>query len=68
MLKANIGQLMKNLDGKTMNKNQILDFDVEYKRRRSEYLESVKINNSFIKAELAFNVTRFINEERTHGY
>ena len=62
VLKANIGQLMKNLDGKTMNKNQILNFDVEYKRRRNEYLESVKINNSFIRAELAFNVTRFINE------
>ena len=62
MLKANIGQLMKNLDGKTMNKDQVLDFDVEYKRRKSEYLKSVKMNNSFIKAELAFNVTRFINE------
>ena len=45
-----------------MNKDQVLDFDVEYKRRKSEYLKSVKMNNSFIKAELAFNVTRFINE------
>ena len=60
VLKANICQLLENLDGKALKK--ILGYEVEYKKRKREYLKSVKINNSFIKAELAFNVTKFINE------
>ena len=60
VLKANICQLLENLDGKALKK--ILGYEVEYKKRKREYLKSVKINNSFLKAELAFNVTKFINE------
>ena len=55
-------QILKNLDGKKLKKTEALNYEKEFQRRKKEYLKSVTENNYFIKAELDFSVTSFIDE------
>ena len=43
-------------------KSETLNYEKEFKKRKKEYLISVSENNSFIKAELDFTSTMFIDE------
>ena len=54
--------MLKNIDGKSLIKSETFDYEKEYEKRKTNYLTSVKINNSFIKAELDFNCTKFLCE------
>ena len=55
-------QNLINCDGKTLKKGTSLSFVREFKSRRAAYLKLVTEENSFIKAELAFNATSFVDE------
>ena len=55
-------QNLINCDGKTLKKGTSLSFVREFKTRRAAYLKLVTEENSFIKAELAFNATSFVDE------
>ena len=60
--KADLTQSLKNNDGKYLLKPKTLNYEKEYEARKSSYLTSVTKNNSFIKAELDFNCTKFLRE------
>ena len=63
VLKADLTQSLKNIDGKSLIKPETLNYEKEYEARKSNYLTSVpKKNNSFIKAELDFKCTKFLCE------
>ena len=51
-----------NISGKHLNKTKVFDYDKEYESRRKSYLKSVSENNSFIRAELDFVATPFIDK------
>ena len=55
-------QPLQNLDGKKLQETETLNFDKEFRKRQSEYLDFVTEENSFIKAPLNFNATIFIYE------
>ena len=61
-MKSDKVQILKNLDGKKLKKNETLSYEKEFQRRKKDYLKSVTENNSFIKAELDFSITSFIDE------
>ena len=61
-LKYEIAQDLKNLDGRKLKKSETLNYEKEFKKRKKEYLISVSENNPFIKAELDFTSTKFIDE------
>ena len=60
VLKADLTQSLKNIDGKSLLKPEPQNYEKEYEARKSSYLTSVTKNNSFIKAELDFNSTKFL--------
>ena len=62
IIKAESFQSLKNLDEKTIKQEEAFNFEKEFKRRKNDYLKSVSTNNSFIKAELDFNITEFLDE------
>ena len=62
IIKAQSFQSLKNLDGKAMKQEEAFDFEKEFKRRKNDYLKSVTANNSFIMAELDFDITVFLDE------
>ena len=62
VLKSNTLQSLQNLDGKMLKKSETINYEKDFKIRRAEYLEKVTENNSFIKAELDFAASVFIDE------
>ena len=61
-LKSDKTHSLKNLDGKMLKRLETLNYTEEFKNRKAEYLKLVTENNSFIKAELDFAATSFIDE------
>ena len=62
VLKSNTSQSLQNLDGKMLKKSETINYEKDFKIRRAEYLKKVTENNSFIKAELDFAASVFIDE------
>ena len=61
-LKYEIAHDLKNLDGRKLKNTETLNYKKQFKKRKIEYLISVSENNPFIKAELDFTSTKFIDE------
>ena len=62
-MKSNSVKDLGNLDGKKLKKKETFEYEKEFKKRKDDYLKLVTMENSFIKAELAFNATSFIESE-----
>ena len=56
-------QPLQNLDGKKIQETESLNFDKEFRKKNSEYLDFVKDKNSSIKAPLYFKATTFLYEK-----
>ena len=57
-------QPLQNLDGKKIQETESLNFDKEFRKKNSEYLDFVTDKNSSIKAPLYFKATTFLYEKR----
>ena len=62
-MKSNSVKDLGNLDGKKLKKKETFEYEKEFKKRKDDYLKLVTMENSFIKAELAFKATSFIESE-----